>query len=102
MIAGAFPPPTCFHHINLSSSPRYPQFLLDSGDSFTSATTVGELELWYRMYQLVAGPYGEILEEVPGMQKFYHRMSNLKGPKALVEDRTKFGSLMNYFVPVPA
>ncbi len=85
-----------------TSVERYVKLLLDGGDRFTTkGELIGELELWYRLYQLIEGPYAEILDEVPALKPFYARMSALTGPKKLHENQTKFGELPNYFVPMP-
>lgn len=85
-----------------ASLERYPKHLVGDGARFTArGDTMGELELWYRMYQLINGPYPNLLEEVTGLKPFYERVGELQGPKKFATDATKFGELPNYFVPFP-
>lgn len=75
--------------------------LLQGDKASTTGCVLGELELWYKLYQFSNGAYPEVLAEVPSLKAFYDRMSALQGPKKLHENTTQFGELADYFVPIP-
>lgn len=81
---------------------KYIQFLQDKADRFTSGgETIGEMEVWLRLYMLQNGAYPELMTDIPQLLPFYTRMSGLKGPTAYAEDKTAFGPMPAYFVPIP-
>lgn len=86
----------------IASLDRFKKYPKGDGARFTErGDTMGELELWYRMYQLISGPFPDLLAEVPVLAPFYKRVSELQGPTKFATDGTKFGELPNYFVAFP-
>jgi glutathione S-transferase len=85
-----------------TSVERYVKLLVGDSARFTNrGDTLGELDLWYRLSQLVNGAWPDLLTEVPGLKAFYERVAELQGPKKFYTDQTKFGALPAYFVPMP-
>jgi len=85
-----------------ASLERLPKLLLEGADRFTTnGNLLGELDLWFRLFQLVNGPYGDLFTDIPGLKPFYDRVSKLQGPKNFDENKTQFGEIPNYFVPLP-
>lgn len=81
---------------------KYPKFLVGDKARFTErGDTMGELDLWIKLYMMINGCYPEILTDVPELKNFYDRLSAMPGPKKYADNTTKFGALMNYFVPIP-
>lgn len=80
---------------------KYCVFLKD--DSFFTAcgVSIGEMELWVRLFMLINGAYATVLSDVPALKPFYDRMCTEQGPKRLINNETKVGPLGHYFVPLP-
>eukprot|EP00933_Yihiella_yeosuensis_P052029 TRINITY_DN50003_c0_g1_i1.p1 TRINITY_DN50003_c0_g1~~TRINITY_DN50003_c0_g1_i1.p1 ORF type:complete len:224 (-),score=64.12 TRINITY_DN50003_c0_g1_i1:194-865(-) len=86
----------------IASLGRYPKHLVGDGARFTErGDTLGELEFWYRLYQLINGAMPDVLTAVPELKAFYDRVSQLQGPKKFAANETKFGEMPHYFVPLP-
>lgn len=87
-----------------ASLERFGKVLLPEGDRFTtSGDLLGELELWYRLYQLIL-PYGgkdKLFGDVSVLKPFYDRVSELPGPKKFSAGETKWGQQPDYFCAVP-
>jgi hypothetical protein len=74
------------------------------GDRFTRhGHLLGELELWFRLNQLLEGPYKELLEDghVPVLKSFYDRVAAMKGPQAWINNKTKFGDCAHFWLACP-
>lgn len=88
----------------IASLERYPKLLTESGDAFTGlGKTLGELDLWYRLSQLVSGPMPNLFsasETLARLKPFYDRVAALKGPSAWTGNTTKFGEMPHYFAPI--
>lgn len=79
---------------------RLEAFLLPSGDRFTtSGISVGEIELFYRLFQLTSGAFPEASQG--GLKKFYDRFAAEPGAKRFLDGSSKAGPLPGYFVPFP-
>lgn len=74
------------------------QFCKDG--KFTSKTTLGEVQLWFQLYQCVDGPHPQVVEQA-GLKPFYDRMLAEPGVKKLLDGSGTCGSLPNYVVPLP-
>lgn len=69
---------------------------------FTSTgLTLGEFDLWFRLYQLKNGAYPDVLEDISCLKGFYDRIGKEVGPTKYVNGGSQFGQLMDYFVPLP-
>lgn len=80
---------------------KYAVFLKDGAKITSSGVSMGEMELWVRLFMLINGAYPTVLDDVPSLKPFYDRMSGEQGPSRLMNHKTKFGTLPDYFCPLP-
>ena len=79
----------------------------EAKDRFTEAgNLLGELELWYRMSQLVNGPFPHLCDAAEnggchGVKAFYDRVKSLKGPSAWEKGGTKYGEIVDFWKATP-
>lgn len=79
---------------------KFDKWLLPAGDRFTgSGQTLGEIELWCKLYMISNGS----IPEVAGgkLEPFFKRMSALPGIKKVLAGESKLGLLHDYLVPMP-
>jgi hypothetical protein len=41
--------------------------------------TLGEIEFWYRLNQIVSGPYPTLMDDAKDLKPFYDRVAGLQG-----------------------
>ena len=56
----------------------------------------------FRLYQLLNSSYPELLKDAPWLEKFYNRVGELVGPKNYTTNKTKWGEMPDWFLPIPA
>jgi hypothetical protein len=71
----------------------------DDGKFTRSGKTTGELHLFSCLFHMKVSEFKT--EFSPKLQKFYDRVAALDGVKKCCEEKSKFGEIANYVVPVP-